>query len=319
MSQSVYIDRKDIQIKSEGNVLVFYTSQGRGSTMPFRLIDRLVIRGHCNMDVQLLGKLAQNNITTTILGARHSDALAVIPAKKHNDASIRLCQYYVVQHKQLALVAAQQLIHAKLLRQKRFINELAGHRHDKRRYMVSASKQISEMLSKVSKVDNKPSLLGIEGAAAKSYFSALTQVFAPSLDFNGRNKRPPRDPVNSVLSFSYTLFYSRCVQALNIVGLDPMIGFYHELDYGRYSLASDMIEPWRPAIDRFVWHLFTDRIFNDSDFDHFENDACFLNKKGRQKFYPVFEMAMQQWHKGLRRLARYFVKQVRLQGSHYVK
>ena len=92
-------------------------------------------------------------------------------------------------------------------------------------------------------------LRGIEGAAAAAYFQGFTRLFPPSLEFTGRNRRPPRDPVNAVLSLSYTPLHFEAVQAVCAAGLDPLIGFYHELVFGRESLASDLIEPLWPKVD----------------------------------------------------------------------
>jgi CRISPR-associated protein Cas1 len=316
MSQTIYVDRKDIRLKAERDTLVFYTQTGRRNTMPLKLMQRFVIRGHCQLDAQLLGKLADHDITTVILSARYSRHLAVIPAKKHNDARIRISQYDFYRNKAACLDATKLLVRAKLLRQVRFLNELMRLRPQQRKLLFDAQNQIRNSMLQIETHAAKSALLGIEGASAKAYFYALSGVFPKAFAFNGRNKRPPKDPVNAVLSFTYTLFNSRCVQALNTVGLDPMIGFYHELDYARNSLASDMIEPWRPLIDRFVWHLFVDKIFSKNDFEQVE-EACLLNKQGRAKFYPVYEMQMHLWQKGLRRQARYFVNKLEQWANQY--
>ncbi len=146
------------------------------------------------------------------------------------------------------------------------------------------------------------SLRGIEGAAAVGYFQALTQLFPASLDFTGRNRRPPRDPVNAALSLGYTLLHFEAVRACHVAGLDPIIGFFHELDFGRESLASDLIEPWRPRIDAWVWEQFRTRSLRD---DHFtrEADACLLGKTGRQHFYGAYEALARPLRRALRRYA----------------
>ena len=132
------------------------------------------------------------------------------------------------------------------------------------------------------------SLRGIEGAAAAAYFEAFTSLFPPSLEFTGRNKRPPRDPVNACLSLAYTLVHFEAVAASYAAGLDPLLGLYHEPAFGRESLASDLIEPLRPHADAWVWSLFRERVLTG---EHFHNDkgAVLLGKTGRQYFYTRFE------------------------------
>jgi CRISPR-associated protein Cas1 len=146
-------------------------------------------------------------------------------------------------------------------------------------------------------------LRGIEGAAAAAYFGGYTRLFAPALGFSARNRRPPRDPVNAVLSLAYTLLHYDAVRACQIAGLDPIIGFYHRLDFGRESLASDLIEPLRPAVDAWVWTRFREQRLRP---EHFEQraDACLLGKAGRGHFYAGWEAFARPRRRLLRRLAR---------------
>jgi len=306
MVQTIYVDRQNIELKAEKNTLAFYTAQGRQNSIPFQLINRVIIKGHCLLDAQLLGKLAENDITTVILSSKKTRSMAVIPAKYHNDAKTRIKQYRLAQNKKEQLVASKLLIKAKLLRQYRLIGLLSIKKPDKRKMFFDSRSVIKKLIEQIKVAENKASLRGIEGAGAKQYFQCYCSGFKSKWNFHNRNKRPPKDPINSVLSFAYTLLHARCVQSIHTVGLDPLIGFFHELDYARYSLASDMMEPLRPIIDKFVWELFKDDIFSQPDFEH-QNNSCLLNKEGRKKFYPVFEMMIKQKQKLLNQLARYMV------------
>jgi CRISPR-associated protein Cas1 len=132
------------------------------------------------------------------------------------------------------------------------------------------------------------SLRGFEGAAAAAYFGAYVHLFPGSLNFSGRNKRPPPDPVNVCLSLGYTLLHYDAVRACQTVGLDAMLGFYHDVCFNRESLACDLMEPLRPVIDAWVWQLFRDRQLR---LEHFSDDngRCQMNKAGRQCFYAFYE------------------------------
>lgn len=310
MSQTIYVDRKYIQLKADRNALAFYTNEGRQNSIPFKLIKRLVITTNCFMDVQLLGKLAEKNITSVILSSRQSKQLAVISSTKHNDASIRIKQYQFFLSKSSRLDAIKQLVKEKLIRQLCLLNQLSKNRPKESKIFFSSSKIIRQLIKKIATTKNKESMTGIEGAAAKQYFQCYTRVFKKSWSFTGRNKRPPKDPVNSVLSFTYTLLHSRCTQALNSVGLDPMIGFMHELDYGRDSLSSDIMEPLRPYMDKFVYQLFKNNVFLPGHFDSIKKagkDACYLNKNGRRVFYPEFELMIKDKQKLLNQITRKMV------------
>ena len=142
-------------------------------------------------------------------------------------------------------------------------------------------------------------LRGLEGSAAAAYFAGFQRLFADSLDFNGRNRRPPRDPVNAFLSLSYTLIHNEAVRACHGAGLDPLLGFYHEPTYSRESLACDVIEPLRPHVDHWAWRLFRKRMLSASHFSR-DGQSCLLNKNGRQTFFEDYEIHAAPWRRYLR-------------------
>jgi CRISPR-associated protein Cas1 len=144
-------------------------------------------------------------------------------------------------------------------------------------------------------------LRGIEGGASHIYFKAFTCLFPASLNFNGRERRPPPDPVNALLSLGYTLLHGDIQKAVEIVGLDPWLGIYHEPAHGRPSLVCDLVEPYRPRIDAIVWTLIRNRILRDDHFSQ-DGDACLLNKNGRSIFYPVYESHLKNLRPLLRRV-----------------
>ena len=131
---------------------------------------------------------------------------------------------------------------------------------------------------------------GLEGAAAAAYFQGLAELLPERLHFSGRNRRPPRDPFNAVLSLGYTLLHGEAVIALYGAGFDPFIGFYHALDFGRESLACDIVEPLRAEVDRFAMRLFRSERLRPEDFTSVDG-ACLLGKAGRGRFYVEWESA----------------------------
>ena len=153
-------------------------------------------------------------------------------------------------------------------------------------------------------------LRGIEGAAQAIYFHALTALFPQSLNFRTRSRRPPRDPVNACLSLGYTLAHFEAVRTLHAAGLDPFLGFFHELSFGRESLACDLIEPVRPSVDAWVWQMFRSRELRS---EHFTSDkgACLLEKTGRLRFYERFEPFLESLARRFRSYGRLLVRDLR--------
>ena len=137
------------------------------------------------------------------------------------------------------------------------------------------------------------SLRGIEGASASQFFECYQLFFDSQLNFTSRNRRPPKDPVNTVLSLAYTLLQGICEQAVYSVGFDPYLGVLHDDSYGRASLACDFAELQRHEIEFWVWQLFFDEVLTLSDFGlnsqaNMSHRPCELLKNGRSRFYEAF-------------------------------
>jgi len=145
------------------------------------------------------------------------------------------------------------------------------------------------------KTDEASSLLGIEGMAARTYFSAFNGMLKNnageswSFDFNGRNRRPPLDPVNALLSYAYALLVKDITVTLLAVGFDPYLGFYHTLRYGRPSLALDLMEEFRPIVaDSVVLWIINNRVLADEDFIK-RGRMVALKAEARKKFISAYE------------------------------
>ena len=152
--------------------------------------------------------------------------------------------------------------------------------------LPAASSQLKEMLPQILDETSLDSLRGLEGAAASVYFGVFDQLILgekPLFSFQSRNRRPPQDPVNALLSFAYSLLTNDCASALESVGLDAYVGFLHRDRPGRISLALDLMEELRPCMaDRFVLTLINNRIVGKSDFDFRESGAVLLTDAGRK-------------------------------------
>ncbi len=223
-------------------------------------------------------------------------------------------QYRAYQQPAWRLALAQRVVAAKLVNQQRFVDRLLRQRPDRRSVLTKARGRIVALKEKVNGTADLDVLRGHEGAAASAYFDAYAAVLPPRLGFKGRNRRPPKDPVNACLSLAYTLAHADAVHAAHIAGLDPAVGMLHDHAWGRPSLASDLIEPLRPHIDAWVWALFRDRKI---DLDHFgnEGEASLLKKSGRQRFYGEWEQRAPVLRRWLRQASYALLRQLEEQGD----
>lgn len=166
--------------------------------------------------------------------------------------------------------------------------------------IMSKLKRIARHASVMNNADTQQ-LLGIEGEAAAVYFAHFDKMIAkhkneniPTLSFSTRNRRPPTDPVNAMLSLGYALLTRVLTSSISATGLDPYMGFYHRPRYGRPALALDLMEPFRPIIaDSCVIQAINNREVKPNDFI-FNGPACALKPSGRKAFIAVFERRMDQ-------------------------
>jgi len=279
--------------------------------VPLAQIERVVLRGRVQLSTCVGGALTEAGAGVLVLSGRHSRQLATCVGRPHNDVTRRLGQFDAYRDADARARWSRALVAAKTKAQLRLLRLARDRRPDKRRPLTQAITRLDAARNRLTDENRLPelsSLLGIEGAAARSYFAGYQVLFPPSLGFEGRNRRPPRDPVNACLSLGYTLLHFEAVLACHAGGLDPLLGLFHEPVFGRESLGTDLIETLRPHIDDWVWTMFQDRILTASDFCE-DKGAVLLDKAGRQGFYARFHPLGSALRRLLRRQVRGAVRE----------
>lgn len=168
--------------------------------------------------------------------------------------------------------------------------------------------RLKTMINMIGASVDMNQLRGLEGATAKVIFYAISAIAPQWCQFKGRNRRPPLDPINVLLSLSYSLVYAECTRALTAHALDPMLGFYHEPVHGRYSLACDLTERIRTEVEKWVLDLVLMEQLKPIHFSYSEQYPCTLNKEGRAIFYPLWEKKLKIWKKYVRLNAQRWAK-----------
>lgn len=303
---TLYIDRKGYHIKLDGEAIAFYLDGKREGIVPIRPLNRVIIAGNNTVETSVLNKLADNGSNVIFLSGRGLQYRGILTGRLHNNGILRVRQYEKSLDKDFTLAISKEIVIEKIRRQSEFLGEAAKIRGSEN-VKAAFHNTFGTLERIVREIDSAcgslESLRGYEGAASNAYFSAFTELFPESLGFNIRTRRPPKDPVNAMLSLCYTLLHYEAVREIQVAGLDPTIGFYHCFDYGRESLACDLIEPFRPGADRFVWELFKDGKYAQKDFVQ-ENDGVYLKKEARKEFYPVYESWAETPRKDIARKVR---------------
>ena len=315
LMSTLYLDRKDLMVKLDGHTMALYENDNKRGTVPFHLLSKIVVRGNIQLESRLLCALSEHKVDVLFLSGRNSAHRTMAFSHTHNDVKRKLAQLAMFFDKEGMFELSRQLVIAKITKQQQFLQRAMDKRADLRKPLYTALMSLEIIYNKLDALDKTNSttaqLRGFEGSAAAQYFSAYTRLFAPSLEFNHRKRRPPTDPVNACLSLGYTLLHFEAVSACHMAGLDPLVGVYHEPAIGRESLACDLIEPLRPRLDALVWSLFRDRLLRKEHFS-FEQGRCLLNKTGRKIFYAEYEIFVHPVRRLLRinghQLARYYLQ-----------
>jgi CRISPR-associated protein Cas1 len=294
---SLYVDRRGVELEVDGEALVFRENGLRTGTVPMAPLSRVFLRGDVRLQSSVLGKLGERGIGVIVLSGRKAEPTLLL-ARPHNDAARRVAQYQLSGDAAFCLAFSRTLVFDKVGTQRDYALALREIALDHRYELTLVLRTLDQILLRIMQMPNIAALRGIEGAASAAHFKGIAAIAAPRLNFTQRNRRPPRDPLNAVLSLGYTLLHSEAVLALYGAGLDPFIGFYHQLDFGRESLACDLVEPIRVEVDSFALQLFRKEILRPEFFSTSEN-GCFMNKSGRVAFYAEWEALAERLRKML--------------------
>ncbi|GAB1384639.1 CRISPR-associated endonuclease Cas1 [Burkholderiales bacterium] len=284
---SLYVDRRDVHLQHDAGAIAFYENGQRTATVPLAPITRVILRGKVTLEAGLLGHLGERGIGLLFLTGRQGRP-SLLLGRAHNDTRRRIAQTRRSLDAAFCLDYARQLVHDKIERQHRWFDDLRNHYPQHRYPLTQALRQLREQQARLPEASHLDSLRGLEGAAAASYFAGLRAVVPASLGFASRNRRPPRDPFNALISLTYTLVMAELAMALHIAGYDPCIGYYHQLSHARESLACDLLEPLRPLADTLCLHIVASQTLTA---EHFATtDAgCLLGKAGRTRYYAAYE------------------------------
>lgn len=286
---SLYIDRRDVHLQVDAGALVFRENNTRVGTVPLAPVTRVFLRGQVSLDASVLGKLGENGAGVVVLSGRQGKP-SLLLSRPHLDAQRRVQQTRLSLEPAFCLALAREFVGIKISQKIAWFEALRADYPQARHALSHALELLTRQKAHAELAQSLESLRGIEGSAASSYFKGLASVVHASLGFSGRNRRPPRDPFNAMLSLGYTLANAEIAIALHGAGLDPYIGFYHQLSYGRESLANDVLETQRVAIDQMCLDMVASQELTAASFS-LTNAGCLMGKAGRVRYYSLYEQA----------------------------
>lgn len=283
---TMYVTSSNRYLSLDGENVVVLEKDKMIGRVPLHNLEGIVTFGYTGVSPALMGACAERDISLCFLKP-NGNFLARVNGKVRGNVVLRKEQYQLSEDKMFSLKLAINCILGKVYNS-RWILERAIRDHELQidtAKVKKASLYLKDALGKIANADNMEELRGREGEAASIYFSVFNELIIQQKEqfsFSVRNRRPPLDNVNALLSFCYTLLTNQMASALETVGLDPYVGFMHTDRPGRVSLALDMIEELRPVVaDRFVLTLINKRMISDKHFAKKEDGAILLNDEGR--------------------------------------
>lgn len=256
-------------------------------------VDTIFVFGNVQVTTPALTTLLAQGIELAFLSVTGRLKGQLTPPKAKN-VLLRVAQYQKFQETPFALNLARCFVQGKVHNALSLLTR--QHRNYPTRGFDPYRQELTRLLHKVDTAPTLETLRGLEGTAARVYFEGFRLACRAELTFPGRRRRPPTDPINALLSFGYTLINAELASLLDAMGYDPYIGFFHQLDYGRPSLALDLLEEFRvPAVDRLVLNLTNLRVLQAEDFvQDAESGGLRLQRPALGKFFRAYEEHMNQ-------------------------
>lgn len=284
---TLFVTSEDLYLSLDGENVVVNRDRQIAARYPLHTLEGILSFSHSGASPALMGACAQRGIALSFCTQR-GKFLARVTGEMNGNVLLRRTQYRVADDPAQSCRIARTMIFGKLYNARRSIERTRRDhglrvREDK---LADASRTIRELLPAAAEETDLERLRGLEGAGATAYFSVLNDLIlnpAEDFRFHTRSRRPPTDPFNALLSFTYALLSNDCCSALEGVGLDSYVGFLHRDRPGRSSLALDLMEDLRPCMaDRFVLTLINNRMLKPSDFIRRENGGVLLQDEARK-------------------------------------
>ena len=285
---TLYITSENSYLALDGENVVVFEDKTEIGRLPLHNLEGIVSFGYRGTSPALMGACADRNISLCYLTPQ-GKFLARISGKIRGNVVLRQQQYDSSRDEKISLEIARNCILGKVYNA-RWVLERAIRDHSMQldaEQVKAASDFLKNALVLIQNSQSKEQLRGYEGEAASIYFGVFDQLILQQkkdFAFRGRNKRPPTDPVNALLSFVYTFLTNSITSALETVGLDPCVGYLHTDRPGRASLSLDLIEELRAVlVDRFVLSLINRKMISGKNFSKKENGAVLMDDELRRK------------------------------------
>lgn len=296
---TLYVTSPEAHLGKDGENVVVRIDGKVKFRMPIHNLESIVTFGYTGASPALMHLCNERGVSLAFL-SRYGKFLGRLASPVTGNVLLRKKQYSFSDDEDKTLAISKNFVIGKIANSRailrRFLRDHTQNYVDEK--LNGAIQSLNRQLHDVTSVENLQQLRGFEGEAARTYYSVFNHLIirrSNDFEFHGRNRRPPKDNVNTLLSFLYTLLRLDCIAALETVGLDPQVGFLHRLRPGRASLALDLMEELRSYIaDRLTLTLINNRQVHSKHFISKEGGGIIMTDEGRKTVIDAWQKRKQQ-------------------------
>lgn len=304
-SSRLILEQKNLELSYNNQCLHIHAKDSPLKSIPLNHIQQIICMHGVDLTSQLLGQLSRRCIDFIVINQRYSENSIALYGSELIKTQRRCIQYQWQQSLSQRLPIAKAICQHKLRISQRVLNRTSHKNNTEQPITFTSIERGLQSLKRFNGDENQ--LRGVEGSAQRQLFSYWRSLLSSSLGFEKRQRRPPPDPVNSLLSLTFTLVYQQAIRQCNLRGLDSQLGFYHRPLDGRHSLACDLMEPLRPLIEEWVVGIFQQGLLDKRHFTH-TTMGCLLGKKGKDIYYAELAQKERPWQRTLDAYSRWLMR-----------
>lgn len=285
----LYVYESDAKIGVQDNCIVVESGkQNLKRTLPIEGVESVIIFGNASLSSSCVRQLMERDISLTWLSTE-GKFYGRLESTRNVNITRQRQQFLCGEDEKFCLEFSKKIVSAKVKNQITVLR-----RYNRSRSEIPVFNSIEEMGKLLHAIEydySKEELMGHEGMAARHYYKALSAIVEPEFTFSGRNRQPPRDPFNSLLSFAYTLLMYDLYTAVVNRGLNPYASFLHSIRSGHPALCSDLMEEWRAVLaDSLALYVTSKGIINSKDFDKPNHEGgVYLNRDASKIYIGEYE------------------------------
>ena len=291
---TLYVTVADSYLRLDNDTLRVQVEDETRLRVPLHHLQAVVCFGHIGLSAPLMHRLAEEGIALVLLDS-NGRFKARLEGAVSGNVLLRQAQHRAVDDPAVTLELARAIVGGKLKNQRQVLQRGAREAKapDDEAQLTRAALDLAASLRALPAAADLDTLRGVEGEAARTYFAALNLLVRADLrdtfSMDGRSRRPPRDRMNALLSFLYSMWTNDCRSACEAAGLDPQLGFLHAVRPGRAALALDLVEEFRPWADRLALTLVNRGQVGAGDFDLREGGAVLLQGDARKAVVVAYQ------------------------------